>query len=98
MMANLRILMMPNFENYSCHFCGHKLDFRQFSANHIASAHLGCSADHLRDLLLDSRLGIFPSLGKGKHQDGGISKPKQGKKSKLGIIPSLGKGIYENLG
>ena len=53
LMANLRILTTPKFENYSCQICGHKLDSKQFPADHIASIHLGCSADHLRDLLLD---------------------------------------------
>ena len=52
-MANLRILTTPKFENYSCQICGHKLDSKQFPADHIASIHLGYSADHLRDLLLD---------------------------------------------
>ena len=52
-MANLRILMTPKFKNYSCHICGHKLNFKQFPANHIASAHLSCSADYLRGWLLD---------------------------------------------
>ena len=53
LMTNLRILTTPKFENYSCHICGHKLNPKQFSANHIASIHFGCSVDHLRDLLLD---------------------------------------------
>ena len=51
--AKLRILTTPKFENYSCHICGHKPDSKQSPAVHIASIHLGCSANHLRDLLLD---------------------------------------------
>ena len=55
--ANLQILTMtPTFKTYSCHinclgsnkFCSHKLDPKQFPADHIAMAvHLSCSADHL---------------------------------------------------
>ena len=51
LMVNLQILTTPKFENYSCQICGHKLDSKQFPADHIASTHLGCSADHLRDLI-----------------------------------------------
>ena len=51
--AKLRILTTPKFENYSCHICGHKPDSKQSPAVHIAIIHLGCSANHLRDLLLD---------------------------------------------
>ena len=45
--AKLRILTTPKFENYSCYICGHKPDSKQSPAVHIASIHLGCSANHL---------------------------------------------------
>ena len=38
LMTNLRILMMPKFENYSCHICGHKLDSKQSPADYITAS------------------------------------------------------------